>query len=233
MTADLADQAALSAAFEGADAVFHCAAAVSVKKKITKEIHDANVEGVRRVVLAAKERRVGRLVHCSTVNAVGLSEDGRPCTEEARWNFPEHGMADAYTMTKHQAEELLAQEGTDLDWVVVNPCYMLGPYDTKPTSGKLIVDVVKGKIPGICRGSTISWTFATWCAGWFSHSKRASAANGTSSAARTSSYRDIIARIAQVAGVKAPTRDVPRVPCTLHGTLGRRAGTARSRETRS
>ena len=210
VTADLSDQAALSAAFEGADAVFHCAAVVSVKKKMTKEIHDANVEGVRRVVLAAKERRVGRLVHCSTVNAVGLSEDGRPCTEEARWNFPEHGMADAYTTTKRQAEELLAREGADLDWVVVNPCYMLGPYDTKPTSGRLIVDVVNGKLPGNLPGFNNFVDVRDVVRGMVLALEKGKRGERYILGGENLSYRDVVARIAQVAGVKPPSRDVLR-----------------------
>src|SRR5262249_59889495 len=35
-----------------------------------------------------------------------------------------------------------------LDVVIANPTYMLGPYDAKPSSGKLVVEIVRGKVPG-------------------------------------------------------------------------------------
>jgi nucleoside-diphosphate-sugar epimerase len=51
--ADLADAAALAAAFEGAEVVFHCAAAVTVKRRVDPGIHDANVVGTGNVIEAS------------------------------------------------------------------------------------------------------------------------------------------------------------------------------------
>jgi dihydroflavonol-4-reductase len=146
VSADLSEPDALREAFRGADAVFHCAGLVSIRNHVTPVIAATNVEGTRNVVQAARAEGLRRLVHCSTVNAVGLSEDGRPCTETARWNFDEHGLAHGYSITKREAEAVVRREAGDLDWVIVNPCFMFGPYDTKPTSGKVIVDVVCGRI---------------------------------------------------------------------------------------
>ena len=39
-----------------------------------------------------------------TAAAVGLSTDGKPCTEDAPWNFADFGLDDGYATTKHQAE---------------------------------------------------------------------------------------------------------------------------------
>src|SRR5262245_54277611 len=76
LDADLSDQSALVAAFEGADVVFHCAALVSILRRPTPELVRANVDGTRNVIAAVRAARVPRLVHCSTVGAVGLTEDG-------------------------------------------------------------------------------------------------------------------------------------------------------------
>ena len=87
------------------------------------------------------------------MGAVGLSEDGKPCDETATWNFAEHGMDDGYVTTKRQAEDLVrAAAAEGLDAVIVNPTYMFGPYDRKPSSGKMIVEVAHGKIPGLTPG---------------------------------------------------------------------------------
>jgi len=82
------------------------------------------------------------------VGAVGLTEDGKPCTEEARWNFAEHGLDDGYVTTKRASEDVVLEAARDgLDAVIVNPTFMLGPYDAKPSSGKLIVGVVRRQVP--------------------------------------------------------------------------------------
>lgn len=151
---ELGDQAALRAAFEGCDAVFHCAAAVSIRRAVQPWIVAANVDGTRNVVDAVRAAGVRRMVHCSTVGAVGLSVDGQPCDETARWNMADFGLDDAYVTTKRRAQDLVldavARDG--LDAVVVNPTYMIGPYDAKPSSGKLVRDLVRGTVPGYTLG---------------------------------------------------------------------------------
>jgi dihydroflavonol-4-reductase len=146
--AELGDPAALARAFDGAEAVFHCAAAVMIKRRVTPEMTAANVDGTAHVIDACVAAGVARLVHVSSVVAVGLSEDGRPVDETAPWNFDAHGMVDAYAITKHRAEEVVAGARERLDCVIVNPTYMLGPRDARPSSGKLILDVARRRVPG-------------------------------------------------------------------------------------
>lgn len=220
VNADVSDPKALARAFAGAEVVFHCAAVVSARKNATDEMVRTNVDGVRHVVHAANEAGVRRLVHCSTVNAVGLSEDGKPCTEEARWNFPEHGMADGYTITKHEAELVLAREGSELDWVVVNPTYMLGPNDTKPSSGKLIVDVVREKIPGYPPGANNFVDVRDVVRGMILVSERGKRGERYILGGENLSYREIFDRIARVANVRAPSRPLPRGLANIVGSFG-------------
>ncbi|HEY8517275.1 MAG TPA: SDR family oxidoreductase [Candidatus Binatia bacterium] len=153
VSADLGDVRALTAAFEGVDVVFHCAAVVSVLPRPTPELVAANVDGTRNVIAAVRAARVPRLVHCSTVAAVGLSTDGKPCTEDAPWNFADFGLDDGYATTKHQAELVVREAVHDgLDAVIVNPTYMFGPYDAKPSSGRMILGVVQRQAPGYSTG---------------------------------------------------------------------------------
>ena len=218
--ADVGDPDALARAFAGAEVVFHCAAVVSARKKPTDEMIRTNVDGTWHVARAAKKAGVRRLVHCSTVNAVGLSEDGKPCTETARWNFPEHGMSDGYTVTKHDAEQVLAREGADLDWVVANPTYMFGPNDTKPSSGKLIVDVVREKIPGYPSGANNFVDVRDVVRGMILVSERGKRGERYILGGENLPYREVFERIARVAGVRAPSRRLPRPAASVVGFLG-------------
>jgi len=147
--ASLEDAEALARAFDGAGAVFHCAAQVSIRRSVTPELVRANVDGTRHVIDAVRAAKAGRLVHCSTTAAVGLSTDGQPCTEETPYNMAEFGLQDAYSKTKHASEVLVHDAaGAGLDAVIVNPGYMFGPNDAKPSSGTVIIGLLDGKIPG-------------------------------------------------------------------------------------
>jgi dihydroflavonol-4-reductase len=149
VSADLDDVAALTEACRGADVVFHCAAAVSVQKDVTPELERANVGGTSNVIAAVRAAGATRLVHVSSVVAVGLSEDGAPCDETSPWNFEKLGLLDAYAITKRAAEERVHDAvRAGLDAVIVNPTYMFGPRDARPSSGKLIVDLAKRRVPG-------------------------------------------------------------------------------------
>jgi dihydroflavonol-4-reductase len=56
-------------------------------------------------------------------------------------------------VTKRAAEERVmdaVEQG--LDAVVVNPGYMFGPHDQHQSSGRMIVDVVRGRVPGYSLG---------------------------------------------------------------------------------
>lgn len=221
VTADLDDEDALTAAFAGADVVFHCAAQVSIQRTVTDALRRANVEGTRHVIAAVRRVNVSRLVHCSTVGAIGLSEDGAPCTEASRWNFDEHAMADGYVTTKHLAEEVVHEAvNNGLDAVIVNPTFMFGPFDAKPSSGKLIVDIVLGKVPGrtpgknnfvdvrdVARGMILAW-----------HKGRRGERYILSG--ETLSYGEVFDRIARIAGVAPPRIALPRSIARLVGLAG-------------
>jgi dihydroflavonol-4-reductase len=105
-------------------------------------MREINVEGTRRIARAA--RRAGaRLVHVSSVDAIGLRSDGAPADEET----PPGVMPECpYVVTKREAElAVLAEVDRGLDAVIVNPVYMLGPWDWKPSSGRMLLEVAAGK----------------------------------------------------------------------------------------
>ena len=144
--APLSDPAALTRAFTGCERVFHCAARTSVLPTVTPALTAANVTGTDHVVQACIDAGVERLVHTSSTVAVGLSDDGTPCDESAPWNLAAHGLDDGYATTKRQSEERVLKAVSDgrIDAVVVNPGFMFGPLDARPSSGEMVLAVAKG-----------------------------------------------------------------------------------------
>jgi dihydroflavonol-4-reductase len=218
VSAELSDTESLKRAFDGCDAVFHCAAQGSVVMKITPQIRAANVDGTANVISAVRAASVKRLIHCSTVGAVGLSVDGKPCDENAKWNFPDYGLGDAYVTTKHLAEELVhAEIAKGLDAVIVNPTYMFGPLDSKPSSGEMIVEIAKRRVPGwtpgmnnfvdvrdVTRGMQLAW-------------EKGVKGERYILGGQNMSFKEIFELIAKVVGVKAPSM---RAPYALSRVIG-------------
>jgi dihydroflavonol-4-reductase len=218
--ADLSSIDALAAAFTGASAVFHCAAAVSVRRDVTPEMRATNVTGTANVIEACMRADVRRLVHTSSVVAIGLSTDGTPCDETARWNFDEQGLLDAYAITKHEAEELVHAARDRIDAVIVNPTYMFGPRDARPSSGKLIVDVVKRRVPGYTEGYNnfvdVRDVARGMVAAWLSGRRGERYILG----GHDMTYRTVFETIARVAGVKPPRFRIPRPIASVVGRVG-------------
>lgn len=139
---DVTDEAAVRRAVEGAGAVIHSAAMVHVGWSQREAMHRVNVEGTRLVAEACRREGV-RMVHVSSVDALGIPDDGEPGDEET----PPGGLLECpYVVTKREAERaVLDQVDRGLDAVIVNPVYMLGPWDWKPSSGRMLLEVAAGK----------------------------------------------------------------------------------------
>jgi dihydroflavonol-4-reductase len=219
--ASLGDEAALAAAFEGAERVFHCAAAVTVKRRIEPWILDANVAGTRNVIEACRRSGVRRLLHCSSTVAVGLGRNGVPANEDGPWNLATAGLDDAYAKTKRQAEELVSAEvAKGLDAVIVNPGYMFGPYDSHPSSGKLLLDVVRRAVPGTSAGSNSFVDVRDVVTGMLSAAERGRRGERYILGGHNLSYAEIFSCVAAVAGTKPITLAIPRWIASIPGLFG-------------
>src|SRR5689334_4978142 len=220
LDADLTSPEALVKAFAGASAVFHCAAAVTIKREVTAEMTAANVTGTINVLDAVATAGVPRLVHTSSVVAVGLSTDGRPCDETATWNFDTQGLVDAYAITKRRAEEAVHAARDRVDAVIVNPTYMFGPRDARPSSGKLIVDVVRRRLPGWTPGYNNFVDVRDVARGMIAAWQRGRRGERYILGGHDMTYREVFEQIARIGGVRAPRFRVPRTIARVVGMWG-------------
>lgn len=127
---DLADAAAVHAAFAGQDAVFHNAAKAGAWGSHASYF-EANVVGTRNVLAAMRAHAIGRLVYTSTPS---VTHSGRTPVEggnEADTPYGEHFKA-PYPATKLIAElEVLAANDATLATVALRPRLIWGPGDTQ------------------------------------------------------------------------------------------------------
>jgi dihydroflavonol-4-reductase len=143
---DVRDREAVERAVRGCSEVYHVAADYRLWVMDDAPMYAANVEGTRNIIRAAHAARVRRIIHTSTVGALGIGADGlgredSPVTLEA--------MVGSYKRSKFLAEQeavKAAQEGIPV--VIVNPSTPIGPHDYKPTpTGRIIVDFLNRRMP--------------------------------------------------------------------------------------
>ncbi|HEY2055132.1 MAG TPA: NAD-dependent epimerase/dehydratase family protein [Solirubrobacterales bacterium] len=153
---DLGDERAIRAGMEGCDAVIHAAAVyeVGIPASERRPMQEANVDGTERVLGAALEAGIGKVVYVSTVGIFGNTH-GQVVDET--YENPADNFTSEYEKTKweaHQVAKRLIGEG--LPCVIVQPGGVYGPGDESAT-GRLLGQFLEGKMPlipfpdlGIC-----------------------------------------------------------------------------------
>jgi dihydroflavonol-4-reductase len=153
---DLSDERAIRAGMEGCDAVIHGAAIyeVGIPASARRPMQEANVGGTERVLGAALEAGISKVVYVSTVGIFGNTH-GRVVDES--YENPADKFTSEYEKTKweaHQVAKRLIDEG--LPCVIVQPGGVYGPGDESAT-GRLLEQFLEGKMPlipfpdlGIC-----------------------------------------------------------------------------------
>lgn len=145
---DILDPTSLSSAFAGVRVVFHAAADMRPWRR-PQQMMVSHVIGTRNVVQAALQARIDRLIHVSSVAALGVpdrpGEDAPLLTEDHRWNVSPGVWP--YGFAKHCAElEVLDGVARGLDAVIVNPSLVIGPGDVNRVRSSLIWQVARGRV---------------------------------------------------------------------------------------
>lgn len=133
----------LEEAMQGADAVVHAAAMVSFGKGDKDLLYQVNRDGTANVVNLALEMGIPRLVHVSSVAALGRTAHGDKVDEEKKW--VESPLNTHYARSKQQAEmEVWRGMAEGLSAVIVNPSTILGYGDWKKSSCAIFKKVHDG-----------------------------------------------------------------------------------------
>ena len=123
---DILDVIRLEEIMQGIDQVYHCAGLVSFNKKDVEQLYRINVEGTANMVDAAINAGVKKMLHVSSVAALGRIRPGEIINEKMQWT-PETSNS-RYGQSKHMGEmEVWRGIAEGLDAVIVNPTIILGP----------------------------------------------------------------------------------------------------------
>ncbi|MDE3185351.1 MAG: NAD-dependent epimerase/dehydratase family protein [Bacteroidota bacterium] len=122
---DILDVPALEEAMERITYVYHCAALVSYDPKDKEQLLKINIEGTANVVNACIDAGIEKLVHVSSVAALGRIREEEIVTEKMNWT--EETSNSIYGKSKYYGEmEVWRGIGEGLKAVIVNPSLILG-----------------------------------------------------------------------------------------------------------
>jgi dihydroflavonol-4-reductase len=137
---DVLDINALENAMEGIETVIHSAAVVSFIKKERENMYRVNVDGTANMVNIALEKNVRRMIHISSVAALGRTAGGGHVDEDKKWE--ESKINTHYAKSKYKAEiELWRGFSEGLTGVILNPGTILGFGDWNNSSCAIFKNV--------------------------------------------------------------------------------------------
>ena len=136
LDADVTNPVQLEDALTNIHVVIHAAAIVSFNPRLAKKMFDVNVTGTRNVVNACLANGVKKIVHISSVAALGRLKGDTDIDENHKW--VDNPMNTTYAETKYLAElEIFRGQEEGLDAVLVNPSVVLAAADWTKSSAKL------------------------------------------------------------------------------------------------
>jgi dihydroflavonol-4-reductase len=141
---DVRDAEMVRRAVGDCDVVFHTAGVVAVWGAALERMYSVHVTGTRNVLAAV--RRSSRLVHTSSIVAVGASISPEPLAEDSPFNL--HDLRVDYVHAKRAAEMIALQAACPRFVVVANPGYLVGPEDYEHSvMGRLCIRFWQGRMP--------------------------------------------------------------------------------------
>ena len=133
---DITDKTSLDRAVTGIDYVIHCAATTDQHLLRYDDYHRINVAGTENVIQAALKHHVKKVVYVSTANTFGYGTLQQPGDERTPMREPFKSAW--YAKSKLEGEKRILGAKDRIEVTVVNPTFMLGAHDGKPSSGAII-----------------------------------------------------------------------------------------------
>jgi len=149
---DVIDVNSINEALKGCDTLYHTAGVASFRKEDYQKMEDINIGGTFNILNEALKVGVKKVVHTSSIAAVGVDSNGGIANEDSEYQLDYLGVK--YLDTKHRGEQIaldFASKGLPL--VVVNPSTVIGTGDIYLSSTAFILWFYKKKFPGYMDGT--------------------------------------------------------------------------------
>jgi nucleoside-diphosphate-sugar epimerase len=214
---DMRDERALESAVAGVDVVYNIAAIYRQAGVSEKNYRAVNAGAVGHLIDAAARAGVARVVHCSTVGVHGDVEHP-PANEDAPLK-----PGDIYQTTKLEGEQIAREAGQRLgiQVTIARPTGIYGPGDRRLL--KLFRGVARGTFPILGSGQIYyHLTYIDDLVEGFrlcGEDPRAANRSYILAGGEVTTLNDLVALIADVAGVKPPRWHLPVWPFWIAGAV--------------
>jgi dihydroflavonol-4-reductase len=149
---DILDVISLEEVMQDITHIFHCAGLVSFSRKDAQQLYKINVEGTANVVNAALSAGVKKIVHVSSVAALGRMRQGEAIHEKMNWTSQTSNSK--YGESKYLGEmEVWRGIAEGMDAVMVNPSIIIGPGNWNEGSTAIFKSVYN-EFPWYTNGTT-------------------------------------------------------------------------------
>jgi dihydroflavonol-4-reductase len=207
---DLSSSDAIRAGLEGCDSAFHVAAVykVGIPEKEHEGMYDANVRGTERVLDAAFQAGVNKIVYVSTINVFGNT---RGEIVEEGYERPGNDFLSYYDETKylsHQVAKERISKGAPI--VIVQPGGVYGPGDHSEV-GNVIDQTSTGKLKALpFAGLGLNLVYVDdVAAGILLAHDKGKVGESYVLGGEIATMRDLVQKTADLAGRKPPKRELP------------------------
>lgn len=152
VSGDLLERATLKNLLSGCDYLIHCAALTTIWPRRHEAVRRVNFRATKDLVEIAEELNIKRMIYIGSASSFGYGSKHNPGNENAAFKGKKFAMD--YIDSKLQAQQMLLRRHRDNGFpvVVINPTFMIGPFDSSPSSGKMITTFISGKLPGYASG---------------------------------------------------------------------------------
>lgn len=214
----------LKSVIKGYHIVIHAAAKTDTFPPKHESYWKVNFEGTKNILAAVKELGVKRLIHIGTANSFGSGNENELGNETKPFLAGKYGL-DYINSKKAAQDEVLRSVIEDgLDALVVNPTFMIGPYDSKPSSGTMILAIYNGKIPGYPTGGRNFIYVGDVVSAIVTAIEKGKKGECYILGNENLSYKEVFEKMAAALGVKAPTIKMAKIITLVYGRLMSAAG---------
>jgi len=224
--ADLADPGAVVRALRGCEAVAHVAGTFEHGPRALQRMRAVHVDATSALLRGAEAAGVARFLLCSSSITVGWGSPESPADEESPLPDPDRSFGRdtplrGYFETKSEAERLVLHAcSRGLKGVVVNPDYVIGAWDSKPTSGAILVQMGRHWMPFHPQGGKCFITASDCGLGHVLALEHGVPGRRYLLGTHNLLYREFMQRAARILGVRPPLLPLPRAAGRLVGLAG-------------
>lgn len=208
-TGNLKKPSDIENALESCDYVIHTAAITDVWPTKSELSWTINYEVVKNLAKAVKSKPIKKYIHVGTANSFGFGALSEPGTEESEFNCGKYGLD--YINSKKAAQDylLLEAKANNLPVVIINPTFMIGENDSKPSTGEMIISVIQKKVPGYASGGRCFAAVKDVARGCVNALEKGTIGECYITGGTNLCYKDFFGLIGSIAGVKPPKLKVP------------------------